>query len=188
MIVNVEVEHPTLGSLAWQGLKRWETHAVLGLLSDEDPLVRTLAGRELQLRGGEDVFRRVLAHCQAPDEALREVCAFVLGQLGTPERPFAGESFPVLVRLLDDEDVEVRATSAAALGHLVVGEMPDVVLHRLLEAAEDEQAGVRSAVAVSLGGAPNLEAVSDALAKLCTDPVVDVRESAELSIELLRSR
>lgn len=94
MIDDIDISSSTLRLLASQELKRWDNKAVFRLLSDKDPAVRTLAGRELQVRGGKEIFDyvRALSDSNVVDE--REICAFVLGQFGTPNYPFKEASLP----------------------------------------------------------------------------------------------
>ena len=68
---------------------------------------------------------RQLATSKKKDD--REIAAFILGQLGTPERPFKGESLPLLQKLCADRSAEVRETAVASLGHLKAVEAIDSV-------------------------------------------------------------
>ncbi len=77
------------------------------------------AAMQLQLRGGDVNFHKALEFCRSSDPSIRDKGAFILGQLGTPERPYSEQSAPVLINLLEnDPNEDVRASAACALGHL----------------------------------------------------------------------
>src|SRR4030095_1498035 len=109
----------SLRMLTSEALKAYPTAMLFQFLEDRDVIVRSLAARHLQLRGGKDVFdyaRQLLLSKRAPS---REVAAFLLGQLGTPKRPFRVQSTRLLVDLLKSEaNSQVRAAAIASLGQL----------------------------------------------------------------------
>ncbi|MGA4817248.1 hypothetical protein ACPA9J_31210 [Pseudomonas aeruginosa] len=76
----------------------------LGLLSEQDAIVRTAAARELQMRGGVTYLRKFSIYLETRIPETREIAAFILGQIGTPKMPFKDESLPTLLSLADDED------------------------------------------------------------------------------------
>ncbi len=136
------------------------------------------AASELTTRGGVANFRKALELCQSPDSTVREQGAFVLGQLGTPERPFSEESTPVLVDLLDNDPVEdVRASAAFALGHLG---NPKAV-SSLIAHADDGSAEIRHGLAFSLGSFNEPDVVAP-LITLSADTDYDVRNWATFSL------
>ncbi len=153
------------------------------MLEDEDVVVRTAVARELQIRGERTAFDHVLPRCDDAHDFIREIAAFTLGQFGTPTYPFRSASIPKLAELaVGDSSPEVRAAAVAALGHLHAWESKEV----LLRAASDIDPDVRANAAVSLGRLGALPDVIQALQKLLTDPNEEVREWAELGIELTR--
>ena len=56
-------------------------------LSEQDAIVRTAAARELQMRGGRDIFEKVQHLSGNENPETREIAAFILGQIGTPKMP-----------------------------------------------------------------------------------------------------
>src|SRR5687768_4571620 len=108
----------TLRMLVFQAKKGWSTNALLQLLRDEDSIVRTAVAREPQIRGESPIFGQVRDLIGSDQAYLREIAAFVLGQLGTPSMPFKQESIPLLLPLAADDDADVRSSVAAAFGHL----------------------------------------------------------------------
>lgn len=125
--ISTDRSGTALRMLVFQALKAYPTKALLPFLRDSDSIVRTAAARQLQVRGGSAVFEhaRQLATSKKKDD--REIAAFILGQLGTPERPFKGESLPLLQKLCADRSAEVRETAVASLGHLKAVEAIDSV-------------------------------------------------------------
>lgn len=51
MIDDLDESSSILRLLVADSLKRWTDNALLGLLSEQDAIVRTAAARELQMRG-----------------------------------------------------------------------------------------------------------------------------------------
>ena len=121
MIDPVDSSSSTLRLLASRELARWPLEAIYNLLFDEDEAVRTMAARQLHLRGDENIFDQVATLVSATDARSRALCAFVLGQLGTPHAPFKEASIPILLQLIGDEQAEVRAWAADAMGRLCHG-------------------------------------------------------------------
>ena len=123
MIDDGDVSKSTIRLLVFQALKHWPIKPLFCLLYDEDCIVRSAAACELHHRGDADTFERLKGCIADSRPYVREMGAFTLGQLGTPERPFREESIPLLMELLDDTDAEVRATAVSSFGHLFSGDM-----------------------------------------------------------------
>ena len=167
----------------------YSTPTLIELLSDDNVIVRTSAARELQTRGGVDVFQAGLAAARHPRFEMREIAAFLLGQLGTPKCPYAEMTYPILVSLLDDPYYEVVAASVrafgslASLGHFANDEIFAMV--RRLETAD--KSDVRGAVAYSLGFLDDDDG-KGVLERLACDCAIEVRDVAEFSLELRADR
>lgn len=58
MIDDLDESSSILRLLVADSLKRWTDNALLGLLSEQDAIVRTAAARELQMRGGVTYLRK----------------------------------------------------------------------------------------------------------------------------------
>jgi HEAT repeat protein len=188
MIDPVDSSSSTLRLLASRELARWPLEAIYNLLFDEDEAVRTMAARQLHLRGDENIFDQVAALVSATDVRSRALCAFVLGQLGTPHAPFKEASIPILLQLIGDEQAEVRAWAADAMGRLCHGGMPREVEQALARAACDQDPAVRGAVAIALGNASSREWALSLLETLLQDVDPEVREDAELGRDILVER
>jgi HEAT repeat protein len=181
MISGLDASASTLHLLVWQALQTYTIDALLALLDDRDPIVRTAVARELQTRGGVKVFEASLARCDDQSADGREIAAFILGQLGAPDFPFRSQSIPRLVDLaISDRSSKVRAAAVAALGHLRAVEGRDA----LFKAARDVSANVRAMAAVSIGGLGGTADVLQVLGELLHDEVNKVREWAELGRDI----
>jgi len=184
MIDDVDISSSVLRLLASQALKGWNDDAVFKLLSDDDYILRTLVARELHVRGNKEIYDKVTNFEKSPREDMREICAFTLGQLGTPKMPYKNETIPILLNLIRDSSADVRAASAAACGHSCFENMPSEVEDALLRAVADEDKGVRCCVAYALGNASSKIGVIEAFNKLLQDSDSQVREYAELGKDI----
>lgn len=172
-MIDIGIDRPGHSTrlLVQQALGLYKPEALIHFLSDRDAIVRTAAARELQQRGGElalDEAKRLSLSRRGVD---REIAAFLLGQLGTPKRPFRRQSLPVLSSLLFDKSAAVREAAAAALGHLRFRAAVSV----LIDASADPIAGVRSAVAFALTQFPGDELAQRCLLVLSKDRDKEVR-------------
>lgn len=185
MIDDFDSSTSTIRLLVSQALKEWPVEGLLRLLYDDDVIVRTGAARELQIRGGDEVFHKVLQYLDDASENVREISAFTLGQLGTPDYPFRKESISALLRLAPDSSGAVRASVAAAIGHLCYESMPSEAEDVLLHLAKDPDTDVRACAAYALGNATDSPRVATALSELERDLDDEVRSYAELGQELV---
>lgn len=132
----------------WEEMKHYSLSQLHSELISSEELRRWAAARELQVRGQAETFSYLITLSKMPDASFREIAAFALGQLGTPNRPFIKQSTPILIDLLKhDLDVRVRAAAASALGYLA---SPDS-FEFLKNASLDKEADVRANVAFALG-------------------------------------
>lgn len=178
-MIDCEVSYSTVRHLVWKALEQYSTQILLPMLQDTDAIVRTAVARELQVRGGDDVFTVAIELTNALRFEGREIAAFLLGQLGTPDYPYRDKSIPYLRKLLLDDYYEVRGVAASSLGWLHAHE----ATYDLIALACDSEAYVREGVAFALGRLnPTLE-IHLTLKKLADDTNLGVREWAELSLE-----
>ncbi|MEO8691145.1 MAG: formyltransferase family protein, partial [Solirubrobacteraceae bacterium] len=111
----------------------------------------------------------------------RAAGAYVLGQLGVPERAFPAESAAALEELEGrEEDPEVLATIASAFGHLG----SPYGIETLLHLRRHPDARVREGAADALSGRDD-ERVFDALVELTSDPEPSIRDWATFALGTL---
>lgn len=185
MIDDKDASDSTLRLIVWKALQRYSTAKLIALLSDHDPIVRTSSAKQLHLRGSKTVFRKAAELCEQERDDLREIGAFLLGQLGTPKRPFRKESIPIVSNLLmNDSSHQVRAAAAAAIGHLGATEAS----RELIDMAGDSSPEVRACIAFALGAMKPSQEIANVLRSLSHDQDNEVREWAELSSEILQEK
>lgn len=142
MTIDIGTDRPghSLRLLVFQALERYPTTSLFPLLLDRDPIVRTAVARCLQMRPEiELTYAEVKNLTVHRKSQAREIAAFVLGQLGTPNMPLRYECIPILERLCKDRSPEVRISALAALGHLNSTESDAIVKSAQQDANPDVQ-------------------------------------------------
>ena len=135
----------------------------------------------LAWRGDEAALAAARELSHREDPRARAVAAYVLGQLGVPERTFPAESATALEELeAREEDPEVLATIASAFGHL--GSPHGI--ETLLRLRRHPDARVREGAADALSGRDD-ERVFDALVELTSDPEPSIRDWATFALGTL---
>ena len=173
--------------LVGQALRIYETAALYPFLGDHDPIVRTAAARELQMRGERSTLVYCRSLIQSRLAADREIAAFILGQLGTPKLLFKKQSVSYLGDAIKAEhNKSALATMILSVGRL--GTWKDYSIFGGL--ARDESPTVRGAVALAIGftGARLIQRPSrplQVLKKLGNDRSRSVRNDVSLALELL---
>ena len=183
MIDNPDFEKSTLSLLVFQALKQYSTPSLLPMLTDEDLIVRSSVARELQLRGGIEVFSEAKRLSISIRHENREIAAFLLGQLGTPDMPFREQSIPILKKLMIDDYHEVQSAAISALGHLSANDAYGEICAQVSHLNSD----VRESVAFALGRLQINNKVVESLRILSEDANAGVREWALLSIASIDS-
>ncbi len=184
---DIDISKSTLHFLAYQAIKTWSADKLLPLLADADSVVRTLAAQQLQLNSSDLIFNEVIKLLGHTTDYVRESAAFVLGQLGTPERPYRDKALPYLLDMINDKSEDVRGAAIAALGHLYVEDekMPNAVTQLIIKLASDSSSEVRSCVAFALGHSVSSDIVISTLEQLKHDSIEEVCSFAELGLDLL---
>jgi methionyl-tRNA formyltransferase len=160
----------SLDELAELAISEWRSDA------EWPPYTAALAhrGDEAALAIAKELARR-------DDPRARAVAAYVLGQLGVPERTFPSESAAALEELeAREEDPEVLATIASAFGHLGA----PYGIEALLRLRRHPDARVREGAADALAGRDD-ERVFDALIELTSDPEPGIRDWATFALGTL---
>ena len=189
MLDEHDASHDRLRLAVRRAVSAYDEPELFACLADPEPILRSAAARELHIRGTRSSFDHAVELVGHVRFDLREIGAFLLGQLGTPICPYATETFQLLTTLLDDDYVEVRSAAAEAIGSLgsLVGKVPDGLLPKLIELAANENAGVRAGAAFALGMSDKQAALA-CLSGMEDDPDPDVREMVELGLELSEAR
>lgn len=141
----------------------------------------------LRQDGSVEIFQHAAAWCSSDDPLKRARAADILSQLrrGPAEKPewlFREQSFPLVARMLEDEQSTVVLNSAiGALGHL----RNEMGIPLILGFKNHPDGGVRFAVAVALGCFPNDSRSVDGLVKLTSDSESEVRDWAVFGLGVL---
>src|SRR5829696_199248 len=160
----------SLDELVDLAIREWRSDA------EWPPYVAALAWR-----GDASVLEAARELATREDPRARAVAAYVLGQLGMPERTLPAESAAALEELAAREgDPEVLATVASAFGNLGAPHGIDTLL-RLRSHADPR---VREGAADALAGRDD-ERVLDALVELTSDPEPGIRDWATFALGAL---
>ena len=167
----------------WEEMKAYDVDELHRQLTSENEMRRFAAAKALQVKGDPHTFEFSVRLTRHDDPKLRAVAAFILGQLGTPGRPFKSKSTSELTILLSDDPVaDVRAEAAAAIGHLG----PSSAARVLATVANDEDPDVRASVAFALGRMKDERSTKELL-RLTYDSNDEVRLWALIGIKPLSS-
>jgi methionyl-tRNA formyltransferase len=160
----------SLEELAEVAIREWRSDA------EWAPYIAALAWR-----GDETVLAAARELLGRDDARARAVGAYVLGQLGIPERTFPAESAEALERHAEHEqDPEVLATIASAFANLGAPHGTET----LLRLRRHDDARVREGAADALAGRDD-EGVFEALVELTSDPEPSIRDWATFALGTL---
>ncbi|WP_353327981.1 hypothetical protein [Chitiniphilus shinanonensis] len=105
--------------LAWQRAKQLTNLELINFVRSRDAATRNLIIQELHARPFEDVFQAALLLISEGQAQSRASGYLILGQLGTPDRPFRDRSTPIILQGLEKERVAtVQSAILYAIGHL----------------------------------------------------------------------
>jgi HEAT repeat protein len=189
MIDMFDASHDRLRLAVARALSHYDEDELFDCLSDPEPILRTAAARRLQVRGTRSAFDRTLKLLDHPRFEQREIGAFVLGQFGTPDCPYADDTFRLIPQLLSDPYVEVQAAAAEAAGSLAMlgHQPPRSVLVPLIAQSRSPEPDLRAAVAFALGMVRD-DAALACLREMAEDEDPDVRDMVETALEWHRER
>ncbi|MFC4589093.1 HEAT repeat domain-containing protein [Sphaerisporangium corydalis] len=155
-------------------------------LADEDPdgTIRWKATAVLHTRGDLETFTEARRLCASDSAEERVLGVDILGELGSPQRPFIDKTLSVLRYLAaSDDDIRVLHAVLIAFGHL----RDPRALPSVIDLAAHENPTVRYGAAYALShvlGRPADPAGLAALRRLARDPDDDVADWAALGLIL----
>lgn len=174
--------------LAWRYVDTLPDKQVFELLFNEEDKVRETAGRVIQQRATDFLFEKVCALQHEPKAYLREICAFILGQIQFSRLEQQNKILEILVHLAQDKRIRVKATALQSFGYFYTWhEIPvtNEILNLTLANSKHPSASVRFAVTYSLSVMPDCPAVRQAIDELLDDENFDVRDWADFALEML---
>lgn len=184
MIVDNETN---LSIFARKYLETLPTSELLRLLDDPSAEVRTLISRILHLRNDQAIFNLMKSWTKSKDVEKREVCAFVLGQLGCqeiPPYPFKDQSKPLLKILINDKNDEVKEAAISACGHLYKDGLDLDLENLIISQADNQNINIRISVAMALVNSSLSSKVMNIYQKYLKENN-EVSEWAEVALEIM---
>jgi HEAT repeat protein len=186
-VTNIDRFDPTESTCArvlMRAMRTYDDACLLGFLKDADEVIRHAAAVELQFRPTSENLIQISNLCKSSRHEHREAAAKVLGQFGTPDRPFASESFELLYPLLSDAYLEVQAAALFAVGHICGPELQPTteIIKSMPPMASSVHAAVRTAVAFALISV-RLDERRAILTMLQNDKIPEVREWADVAVD-----
>lgn len=109
--------HTEVEGLAWRYMETLTDEPLFQLLYSDEDVVRTLASMTIQLRATDFLFHQVLTLQDAKPYYLREVCAYILGQIKVDKIEYLQQIPEVLFKLSQDKRLLVKSAAICALGH-----------------------------------------------------------------------
>ncbi len=176
--------------LAWQRVKQLTNRELLCFICSKDALVRDLIIREFHLRPSREVFEIAVALIHDKRAQARESGYLILGQLGSPNRPFRDDSMPLIMLGLESErSVSVQCAIACAIGHL---EPPQSfhtkIIDGFLRYLDSNRKSLQLAIAFAVARLSTSDQLDRLLEKLLSSGDPDVKEWVEIGLEAIQSR
>lgn len=176
--------------LAWQRVKQLTNDELICFIQSKNAVVRDLVIREFHTRPSREVFEIAASLVREKKTVMRVAGYLILGQLGTPDRPYRDDSMPLLMHGLDSEKtVSVLCAIAYAVGHLA----PPRALHEkivdgLSRCLDQKVKPLQVAVAFAVAGLSISDRLDRLLKKLLSGGDQDVKEWVGISLDAIRSR
>jgi HEAT repeat protein len=187
MAINAESD---LYILAWQRVRQLTNAELLCFVRSKNALVRDLVIREFHVRPSREVLEIGLSLVRDGKAVARASGYLILGQLGSPNRPFRDDSMPAIMRGIESEkSPSVRCAIAYAIGHLVPpGVFHEQIIDSLLRYLDAKSESLRVAVAFAVAGLSLSDRLDQLVKRLLADSDQDVREWVEISLDAIKQR
>ena len=181
--MNLFVDNENYDIVVFNKLKEKPTEVLHDLIFETDEVVSETAMMFLHTRGEKATYQKAVELCTSSHDEHRDLGAVLLGQLGTPEMPYAKESAPLLIDLVEnDSSDEVRESAIYGIGHLQLAKGVTAVGKFVCSPNKR----IRKAIAFAFGRTGGFEAVQS-LVQLCKDKDEDVRNWAAFGLRMLNS-
>ena len=178
-------------NLAWKGMELSTLDELYDYLLDEDYRVRTLSAQAIQMKyATKEVLKKISLMINSKNSNDREIGAYILGQLGTPKMPFVKESLPLLYKLFDDTNEEVVGTAISSIGHLwsYTNTSDSENIDKVIKFIKHKNPYIRISAVMALASAKSSKKVKNAIKKLLDDEDKEVREWAEVALEIIEDK
>ena len=179
----------------WQKIKHWNSDDIFKLLYSENDIIRFTAAQELQMRGDDRIFDRVISLLSDSRSYVKEIALFTLGQFGGTGRPYKQKTIHIIMNMIKDKDNKVKSAAIIALGHLFLyadkklskeeESMPRYIEEKIISFIYNKDTSIKCSVAFALGCSSGSQDTVDALKILLLDRNKEVRSWAETGLEML---
>jgi HEAT repeat protein len=151
----------SLRMLLHVAIKQFPPEVAYDFLLDKDRLVARMAASRLmgERSLAERTFKYAVELAGGKNAWLRELAAFILGQLCAPDNPYKDRSVPFLESLAHDSEPAVRGAAIVSLGHLESKASKDLIL----DALNDPDPGVVDCASYALWAIGKTKADEDKL-------------------------
>ena len=176
--------------LAWQRVGQLTNAELTGFVCSRDSLVRDMVVREFHGRPCGEVFEIAQSLIHGKKAVERETGYLILGQLGTPKRPFRNKSVPLILRgLAAEKTTSVQCAISYAIGHL----SPELTFHDeiaggLIRYLDLGKKSLRVAVAFAVSGVWTSKGWPILIRRLRSDTDLDVQDWLKISLATVRER
>ncbi len=187
MDINAESD---LYILAWQRVRQLTNSELLCFVRSKNALVRDLVIREFHIRPSREVLEIGLSLVRERKAVARASGYLILGQLGSPDRPFRDDSMPEIMRGIElEKSPSVRCAIAYAIGHLAPPRVfHEQIIDTLLHYLDAKSKSLRVAVAFAVAGLSLSDRLDQLVKRLLADGEQDVREWVEISLEAMKEQ
>lgn len=151
--------------------------------------VRIIVGRVIHLRGTDYLFEKTCTLQHEEKAYLRELCAFVLGQIKVSKLEQIQQIPNILFALAQDKRIQVKESAIYAFGHFYCRHAEEIpvsneILSMILSNSKHPSTSIRRAVAFSLISMPDCLAVHQTIDELRDDDDFDVCDWADIALEV----
>ncbi len=176
--------------LAARGMMGNGIEEIYTSLSHEDYRIRSFAAQTIQVNyPTEKSFNIAKIMLGSSKIYEREIGAYILGQLGTPNMPFVKDSLPLLYQLFDDSSRQVVSVAISSVGHLWQYTTPskdNSIINKIINFTKHKSPNIRISSIMTLSSVYNREDIVLVLRNIMANDInTDVQEWAEVALEIL---
>ena len=176
--------------LALRGMNCSDIEEIYTSLSNQDYRIRTYAAQVIQTKyPTKKSFDKAIKLLSSKKYYEREIGSYVLGQLGTPNMPFAKESMPFLYKLLDDKSISVKSSAISSIGHLWSlsdVEKDEQIVDKIINFTNDRHISIQISSIMALSSLIGNKKAMRAIKKILNNSKIqEVKEWAEVAMDIL---
>jgi len=189
METNTKMSHiySDLYLLAWQRAKQMSNSELLAFVLSKNAQVRDIVIREFHVRPQRDVFEIAKKLIQDTKAQQRSSGYLILAQLGTPQRPFRGETTPIILKGLREEKTHsVQNAIICAIGHLEIeAKYHTEIIEKFIQLTEINNLSLLISIAFAIGRLSRCGRFDFLVEKLKTKNNPEIDDWLDVSFECL---